>query len=1146
MGKKTKSVNNKQSTGIDFIRAKKKVGRKIRKQANETNTEVRAKRINLSVQSLGTEGKGDQVTGRGLSMPELLNQCQHYSARVRKDALDGIKELLETHPTSLVPCAATCVEKVAERLVDQEHIVRAAARGALRSGVLPALGPHGIAPFAERLVLHVGAALTHVAPAVRRDAPAVLEALLDAAPLLVGAYAPAATLRHLAELLRRGDDAASSSLVSGASDGTVRVVAGGLSAKFGDMTASRVGPQQPQSRLGLLQSCRRFLEVLVGATTAALDFDGVDDGDARFGGSARGGHRWRWGDGDGDDLLDGGPDGKENGRRTARAGNAGGAGVALHAARCARAPVSAARAVETLFGVARGDGGTRMGRRGGASGDGREGVAVAAAELAALLFAVWDEATPTLKDVGGPNLTRVRVMAEAMSCMHLCLWLVDVEGGDRDSGAGGGGGDDGGDVSGAAMAAALPHLVARVLPVFPASAPPVAGDVSVRGALVRLNACTARILSAASEGAAKVAAKTAEDDLSGSPTDLPSAPAHVAPTWRWNHVGFHVGCHVGCHVDVDAADRATCAVADFLSSGLRGCALDAGPCGEAEPTGEGDYGDLLRMARGVLLRPALGSPWGGVDERRTDVEVGETDDEDEENGRMDDEDDTRDGYPTGTDADGSRTALAASVGEVWSEAVVSGPPERRGACVSLLAAVLPRVAATRAGAQSRFRAPTVGADVAAGWLRPYARLLWELKHGDPGTTSRALRTLHAVAARCSGEVGEESADESPLAGALAAVETELAPFFARVPPPSSTDQTAPRPRGKPGPFSKLPSKTQHLAIALLGQLPCLSPTTLRAAAHAALAPDADPNTAVRAAEAVTCNMRAAPLALSVSFLSALLTGAGSWRGARSAAPAAARALVGVGDSDSPWAGAVLAWPAVNLAIVRAERAGDAEGARRARFGVIVLAALASEARRAQREAKEASAAASAPARGESAESAEERVSALDVDAEAAVVAWACDGFATAPGGGSDGDEDLRGASARLARSDPGWARSAFRHLRLSTAPLANRPGGEGSTAGAKRDGASHASRCDAVVYSASAFAALVGDVLPEGTVRELAADSGEIDGDETFLHPLFATMRTCEEAADACVRDELPGSARAARAVRAAKLALDGVVGGLA
>ena len=179
------------------------------------------------------------------------------------------------------------------------------------------------------------------------------------------------------------------------------------------------------------------------------------------------------------------------------------------------------------------------------------------------------------------------------------------------------------------------------------------------------------------------------------------------------------------------------------------------------------------------------------------------------------------------------------------------------------------------------------------------------------------------------------------------------------------------------------------------------------------------------------------------------------------------------------------------------------------------------------------------------------MSALDVDAEAAVVAWACDGFATAPGG-SDGDDDLRGASARLARSDPGWARSALRHLRLTTtASSVDNEGVEASTAGAKRDGASqrdgasHASRCDAVVYAASAFAALVGDVLPEGTVRELAADSVDVDGDVT-LHPLFATMRTCEEAADACVRDELPGSARAARAVRAAKLALDGVVGGSA
>ena len=214
MGKKTKGINNKNQGGIDFIRAKKKVGRKIKKAANATDTTVRAKRITLPGQVLGAEGKGAAVTQRGLSLPELLGQCAHYSERVRKDALDGIAELLQAHPEALVASAATVVEKVAERLVDREKVARDAARAALRLGVLPALGPRGLAPFAPALILHVGAALTHVHPAVRRDAPGALDAILDVAPDLVAANDPAATLRHLAELLRRGDDAASSALVA--------------------------------------------------------------------------------------------------------------------------------------------------------------------------------------------------------------------------------------------------------------------------------------------------------------------------------------------------------------------------------------------------------------------------------------------------------------------------------------------------------------------------------------------------------------------------------------------------------------------------------------------------------------------------------------------------------------------------------------------------------------------------------------------------------------------------------------------------------------------------------------------------------------------------------------------------------------------
>ena len=55
-------------------------------------------------------------------------------------------------------------------------------------------------------------------------------------------------------------------------------------------------------------------------------------------------------------------------------------------------------------------------------------------------------------------------------------------------------------------------------------------------------------------------------------------------------------------IDARAADAASASVASYLAGALRGVALDAGPCGEAERTAEGDYGELLRAARRALAR----------------------------------------------------------------------------------------------------------------------------------------------------------------------------------------------------------------------------------------------------------------------------------------------------------------------------------------------------------------------------------------------------------------------------------------------------------------------------------------------------------------------------------------------------------------
>lgn len=1136
MGKKTKAVNNRQSGGIDFIRAKKKVGRTIKKANNETDTTVKAKRINLSTQQLGADDEaGAKVTTRGLSINELMNQTTHYSARVRKEALDGVKELLCAHPDVLSTTAATVIEKVAERLVDLEAPVRSAARGALRAGVLPALGPGGLAPFARRLVLHLGAALTHVAPSVRRDAPAVLDALLDVAPELVAAHAPAATLRHLAELLRRGDDAASSSLVSGGGggDGGGRdpSVAGGLSAKFGDMTASRVGAQAPAARLHLLGSCRRFLEVLVGAhrdtSSAGVGPRGVGPSNATRGGGIVRETTWHWGDV------------ASRGGRPRRQGIEGftfgeGAGLALHAHRARRAGAAAkAGAAASAFVFGGGE------RRGGASAvggsersasDGREGVPHAAAELAALLFSAWDEAAPTLEDTGGMDVVKVRAMTEALTGVQLSLRLVDA-GAEADAEASGGGGHSSlNSLKTTATAAALQALAGRVLRVFPAVAPAAAGGGPERRALVALNVTTCRLLAASS--AAWEATRT--------------------------------------RVASNAATRVDAAVASYLAAALRGTALDAGPCGAPEPTAAEDHAPLLEMARGVLARGVPTALGTGAD---PGAEGSDADDDDDE----------------AEHALEARRDLVDAVGWVWSRAVTEGPPEVRAACVALLAATLPAAAEVRptpGGDRGAGEEKGLPREAAAAWLRPFSRLLWELKHGDPGTTSEALRTLRAVAARTSSSdaAGEDEEKRSgtdrpgvdPLIATLRGVESELAPFFARVPPPPP-DPEAPRGAAKPGPFSRLPANTREAAVALLGSLPTLSPATLRAVAHAVLAPGSDPALAVRAVEATACNLGAAPLALSVSFLATLLTGAPDWSTARQVAPAAGRVLCGIGDAGgNPWAGASLAWPAASAARRRAAAAGDEGAARRAAFGWLVASAVAAESAAAAAAGAEPIRAdhPSIPSGTDSAEPADrsarapealerelpemiaraltsEGVAAALTAAGSAERAAALDLREDQSGGEGEEEEGSSAAAsvaavcARLLLAAPRWTPLVLGALaRAATSAAAeavNRSAGAADAAAPKgknkKRKAAEGVDAEATDWSSArdveAAAEAVGAVCSALPAAALLVADEEVRG----------AVEAFAAAADVLVGSSAPGAAGAAKAARVAKLAADAVLG---
>ena len=173
--------------------------------------------------------------------PRPSSWLRSYS-RTRRRVWSRFGNRRRRFPGAIRTRAVDVVERVGERLADGERDARRAARECLKRGIVPALGVDGLAPFAKILILYAGAALTHVADGVRKDAPAALDALLDAAPELVAAHAPASTLGHLGELLRRGDD-------------------GGVGT--GSSVRRGVGSQKPATRLALLKSCRRFLETLV-------------------------------------------------------------------------------------------------------------------------------------------------------------------------------------------------------------------------------------------------------------------------------------------------------------------------------------------------------------------------------------------------------------------------------------------------------------------------------------------------------------------------------------------------------------------------------------------------------------------------------------------------------------------------------------------------------------------------------------------------------------------------------------------------------------------------------------------------------------------------------------------------------------------
>ncbi|XP_020877978.1 uncharacterized protein LOC9309321 [Arabidopsis lyrata subsp. lyrata] len=152
-------AKKQQKKGIDFKKIKRKLGRKLPPPNNATNTEIKSKAIILPEQSVAAEKSGLATSKKGLTLKELLQQTRHHNAKVRKDALYGIKDLFKNHPEELQSHKYAIIQKLRERICDDDKLVRDAFYQLFKIDIFPACKEDNQGPMVSLLMPYIFSAM---------------------------------------------------------------------------------------------------------------------------------------------------------------------------------------------------------------------------------------------------------------------------------------------------------------------------------------------------------------------------------------------------------------------------------------------------------------------------------------------------------------------------------------------------------------------------------------------------------------------------------------------------------------------------------------------------------------------------------------------------------------------------------------------------------------------------------------------------------------------------------------------------------------------------------------------------------------------------------------------------------------------------
>eukprot|EP00257_Ricinus_communis_P023061 XP_015582954.1 uncharacterized protein LOC8275754 [Ricinus communis] len=202
MAKTKASSKKQQKRGVDFKKIKRKLGRKLPPPKNATNTEIKSKAIVLPEQSVASDKAGLAVSKKGLTLKELLQQTSHHNAKVRKDALNGMRDLFLKYPEELTMHRYAVMEKLRERISDDDKMVRETLYQLLKSVVLPGCKEDNQVPFISLMMAYIFNAMTHLAVEVRLAAFKFFDLVLQHHPLAFSLYAEK-VLQNYGDILRK-------------------------------------------------------------------------------------------------------------------------------------------------------------------------------------------------------------------------------------------------------------------------------------------------------------------------------------------------------------------------------------------------------------------------------------------------------------------------------------------------------------------------------------------------------------------------------------------------------------------------------------------------------------------------------------------------------------------------------------------------------------------------------------------------------------------------------------------------------------------------------------------------------------------------------------------------------------------------------